>query len=360
MTPKVAWYVHHHGRGHLSRAQAVLGFMRARPTVFTSHREAAEALPAIEVRALPMDVGGRSVGDPPHGLHYAPLECAGLRDRMVAMAEWVGVQRPALFVVDVSVEVTLLARLLGVPVAVWRQHGRRDDAAHSLAYGCAETLLAPFPRWLEDPDTPPEIAARTVYTGGFSRFDGLDRRVDGSVEGRVVVMHSHEVAASLAQAEPDREVVHLDGARVPFGLLCSAEVIVAGAGHNAVMEAAAARRPLLCLPEERPFGEQTRKAELLQRAGVAVVERTTPRGGEWGRLLSEAIALGGEGLGELVDGRGAARAAAHLDALAGGGPGQPVREPVSAMASPAGLQSMAPISASSRSQPSIGHSPHLS
>lgn len=359
MSTRVGWYVHHHGRGHLSRAGAVLARLEASATVFTSHQEASGALPGVEVQTLAMDVGGRSGGQTPRGLHYAPLDSAGLRERMAAMAGWMHDERPALFVVDVSVEVTLLARLLGVPTAVWRQHGRRDDPAHQLGYGCAETLLAPFPRWLEDPDTPSEVVDRTFYTGGFSRFDGRVNRDVGPVAGRVVVMNGHAVARSVSRALPELEVRHVAGAEDPFDLLCSAEVIVAGAGHNSVMEAAAARRPLVCLTQERPFEEQLRKARLLDRAGVAVVSEGQPAAQEWAGLVAEAIALGGEGLAELVDGGGAERAATHLDEVARGSR-QVAGEPASAILSPSGLQSMAPLSASSRSQPSIGHSSHFS
>ncbi|MBE8147287.1 hypothetical protein IOD13_18960 [Brevibacterium casei] len=46
-------------------------------------------------------------------------------------------------VVDVSAEVVLLSRLLGVPVTVIAQAGERTDAAHRQAYALADALLVP-------------------------------------------------------------------------------------------------------------------------------------------------------------------------------------------------------------------------
>src|SRR3712207_8569721 len=52
--------------------------------------------------------------------------------------------RPDVLVVDVSVEVALLARLLGVPVVLVAQRGRRDDDPHRRAYAAAAAVAAPW------------------------------------------------------------------------------------------------------------------------------------------------------------------------------------------------------------------------
>ena len=75
--------------------------------------------------------------------------------------------------VDVSVEVALLARLCGVPFAYLRQTGERDDPPHQLAYRWAAGLLAPFPEWLEPArDAGLGPRAKTAYVGAITRFDG--------------------------------------------------------------------------------------------------------------------------------------------------------------------------------------------
>ena len=62
--------------------------------------------------------GGDGEADRPLAFHYAPLGHPGVRDRMAAIARWAAEADPALLVVDVSVEVALLARLLAVPTIV--------------------------------------------------------------------------------------------------------------------------------------------------------------------------------------------------------------------------------------------------
>ena len=48
-------------------------------------------------------------------------------------------------VVDVSVEVAILVRLLGVPVVVMAMPGDRIDAPHDLVYQAADHILAAWP-----------------------------------------------------------------------------------------------------------------------------------------------------------------------------------------------------------------------
>ena len=78
-------------------------------------------------------------------------------------------------VVDVSVEVALLARLLGIRTVVIAQPGRRNDAAHELGYRAATTIVAPWPVARPNPPHLATVKEKTVFTGGISRFDGRDR-----------------------------------------------------------------------------------------------------------------------------------------------------------------------------------------
>lgn len=171
------------------------------------------------VQNCALHVGG---GSTPAPLHHAPLRHAGLRDRMTLIADWVRCRRPALAVVDVSVEVALLFRLCGVPVVYVRQHGRRDDAPHALAYDCATSLLAPYPAFLEDPWVPAALRYRTFYAGGFSRYDGQlcssaprpagARRVVLVMNGAGGEVLSFEQIGGAARAAPEWDWVRLGGA----------------------------------------------------------------------------------------------------------------------------------------------------
>lgn len=328
----IGWYAHHHGRGHLSRLASIRPFMPRQVTAFSSR-------PADDVERLPLDVDApRSAACAGQGWsstwHYAPLGVAGLRERMGRLAAWASQADPDLFVVDVSVEVAGLMRLLSVPTAIWRQHGRRDDEAHRRCYADASLLLAPWPSWLEDPDTPTEVLERTVHTGGFSCIDGrvgsrdVARAQLGLDDARplVVVVDGGDgdlrwPIAEAAQATPGWrwQVLTADPARVTGVSACwsadmapwyaAADVVVGHAGHNVVMEAAAADRPMVAIPQPRPFGEQHAKARLLRDAGVCVVADRWPDATRWPALLDRARALPGGPRRAMVDGRGARRAA---------------------------------------------------
>src|SRR5690349_14237624 len=97
---------------------------------------------------LPMDVSGSATDAADvtaHGrLHWAPLHVDGLARRSAKLLQTVAATRPRRVVVDVSVEISLLARLAGVPVTVMAMPGDRGDAAHQLAYDVADSIIAPW------------------------------------------------------------------------------------------------------------------------------------------------------------------------------------------------------------------------
>jgi UDP-N-acetylglucosamine--N-acetylmuramyl-(pentapeptide) pyrophosphoryl-undecaprenol N-acetylglucosamine transferase len=113
--------------------------------------------------------------------------------------------------------------------------------------------------------------------------------------------------------EPVGEPV-LDRGTVPdtWRLLCDADVIVASAGGNLIAEVAAARRPLVCLPQSRPFDEQHDGADALARAGLAETLSHWPDPAGWREVLTRAQARDPDGWARLHDGGGAARLAAVI------------------------------------------------
>jgi hypothetical protein len=297
---------------------------------------------------LPLDTDlGTEPGDTPTELHFAPLGSLGLAARMATIAGWIDSWRPDLLLVDVSVEVAMLARLSGVPFAYLRQSGARDDPPHQLAYRWAAGLLAPFAERLER-ETPSWIGEKTEYVGGITRFDGAPRPA-GAADGhrRVLVLDGcGPLAGEIAAAATEWEV--LSPRPVELDLLTSCAVLVAPGGANAVAEAAFARRGLVCVPQPRPFAEQAARGEDLERDGAAVVIWGPVEPGQWPALLEEARARA-VALERWADGEGAARAADYLVALAG-----------ASSRSASSSQSTRPFAASSASQPFAGHSPQRS
>jgi UDP:flavonoid glycosyltransferase YjiC (YdhE family) len=271
-------------------------------------------------------------------LHWAPLRHEGLRARTAAVSAWIEEARPDAMVVDVSAEVAVLARLHGVPVVLVAQRGIRRDPAHALAYAQASAIAAPWTAGTHLPgEGPPEDLL--AFTGAVSRFDGAAPPEPARAGGDVLLLvgaGGHRLGAddvlAAARATPGRHW-HVAGAlRVPAAanvtdhgpraavdaLLRTCSVVVGTAGSNIVAEVAGARRPFVCLPQDRPFREQERQAEALRRLGVAVVPPSPPRGPDWPGLLADAEARPVALWGALHDGRGASRMAAVVREVARG------------------------------------------
>lgn len=295
----IGYYVHHQGRGHLTRAGVVTRRLPA-ATVLSSLPDEGWT-PWVD---LPLDTGG-DVVDPTAGgvLHWAPRDHPGLRARMARIGAWLEQHRPAAVVVDVSVEVSLLVRLHGVPLVVVAMPGHRPDPAHQLAYTVADRIVAP---WAGDVYAPAHLdphRAKVVHAGGISRY--ADRRPApraqrrSGVRGALLVTGkggsslSPELLDRLRAAAPGWELRAVGGVHGwcsdLWSALGEADVVVTHAGQGAVADVAAAGRPAVVVPEERPFDEQRALARALDAAGLAVARPTWE--GLTGDDLDRAAAL---------------------------------------------------------------------
>lgn len=342
MTRPIGWYVHHQGAGHLHRARAVAAHLRRPCTVIGTlaglDHDGLTVLDLPDDRPLQDDNGfsGRDgEADRPEAFHYAPLNHPGLRRRMARMAEWAEATDPALLVVDVSVEVALFARLLSVPTVVVRLAGDRTDRPHLEAFRSATAVLAPFPQALESPQTPDWVRAKTVYAGFLG--DTAPDRVSTGEDIAVVFGRGGDggdltALAAAARAVPNRrwqvygpvsghteipQNLHLHGWVSDIAArAASAAVLVGGGGDGLVALASALGKPFICLPEPRAYGEQTGKAEALQRLGAALTRDKFPSAEEWPGLVNEALALDISVITRLHDPEAVPQCAAFLDALA--------------------------------------------
>ncbi len=333
----IGYYVHHQGRGHLTRATSIARELRHRVVALSSLSPPAAEMPFTDWIRLPGDDTAAVGTDPTAGgaLHWAPRLDAGLRDRMAALAAWVARCRPSAVVVDVSVEVAVFLRLLGVPVLIVAQPGDRDDEAHQLAYRLADAILAFWTREVYDPPWLTAHADRTHYVGALSRFDGRDRPATAAGDRAAGVLLSGaggiDITSSQYQALPTDLSWRLLGPPTtpeaaggagpawvadPWPLLCAADVVVTHAGQNAVAEVAAAGRPAVILPQPRPHAEQLRTAQALAEAGLARVPRAWPAAADWPGELAAARALGGGGWSRWLPGDAAARAATAIETVA--------------------------------------------
>ena len=316
--------MHHHGSGHRQRTLQLIDGLEAQIHVLTSAPEAFESHGGVaRVVALPDDAVPGDHSPPCDTFHYTPMGVPRVQRRMQRITDWIVAHRPDLLVVDLSVEVTLLARLFGVRTCVVRLHGRRDDTAHEQCFRSAERVLAPFPRSMEDAHTPDWLRRKTTYLGGFSRFDGraLTReaarmQIGYALPQPLVVIanglggadHALDYWCEVANRHPAQHWLLIgkspaDPPELPtnlflqgfvtdtFPYLRSADYIVGSAGTNTVMEIGAARGRYISLPEPRPFDEQCCKARTLERLGAAVVRYERPAVGDWPALFRAADAL---------------------------------------------------------------------
>lgn len=348
----VGWYVHHQGAGHLHRFLAVREALGG-DVVGLSSLPRPGGVPAEGWVVLPGDVPDGPPDDPTAGgtLHWAPRGVPGLRARTAAIAAWVDRAAPRALVVDVSAEVALLGRLLSLPTVLVAQRGRRTDPAHASAYAGASVVLAPWTAATHrDGDGPPP--ERTALCGAVSRFDGAPPPPDGCpaeacpddvlllVGGGGHDLRAADVRAAAAVTPGVRWHV-AGGLRVPdapgvqdhgptadvWALLHRCGVVVGTAGANVVAEVAAARRPLVLLPQRRPFGEQVRQAAVLDGAGLATALPAWPASAAWPAILAAARARPVGRWAVHHDGRGAERMGAAVGAVAQG------RDPLAAVAS---------------------------
>lgn len=323
----IGYYVHHHGRGHLTRALAVSGHLAEDAVFFSSAPRPAGLRHGDEWVRLPLDVpdDGAPLVDPTARgrLHWAPLGVDGLARRSAVLLDAIAALRPRRMVVDVSVEVTLLCRLAGVPVTVMAMPGDRGDVVHQLAYDVADTIIAPWsddvyrPQWLRRHEE------RTHYVGVISRFDGTPPaspppgpRTGLLLSGAGGSEVPADALAHLQDAAPEHRWVAAGGdagwVDQLWPLLSGADVVVTHAGQSAVADVATARVPAVVIPQRRPYDEQHATAAALGAAGVAITAPAWPPADEWRALLTATRALDPSRWQRLRGGGAAARAASVI------------------------------------------------
>jgi hypothetical protein len=373
----VGYYVHHHGIGHLTRYRAIsdaapFAVHPVSELTDVAHDDGGCVLPSdvLTADAAPDD-GARLDPTADGTLHWAPLAAGTAAPRLAAMTAWLDELRPAGVVIDVSVEAALTCRLAGFATVVVRQHGRRDDAAHTLAYRQAARLLAPWPAELEDPATPDWVLERTEHVGfvgpssstpttttpvcvqfpvdhptgiraqtersapivgvpGPSDVVVLWGRGGGSLPPAALVALAGSTGDATiylagcpvgrhtvdAMAAAGGNVQRLGWVERPAELLTAGAAVVASGGNNVVAVAAHHGCPLVVVPQPRPFDEQLAHARRLDAVGAAVCVED-PVGADWPRAIGLARARAAT-LAALAVPGGAGRAATVIADAFGG------------------------------------------
>ncbi|HEV7381297.1 MAG TPA: glycosyltransferase [Dyadobacter sp.] len=324
MSGNYAFYVHHHGSGHLMRALAIAKRLPKGSVSFLgSNLRSYSGLipPDIACFQLPPDVPQptdyaaklRTIDF----LHYAPVNVRGLAERSAMLINVLRAISPVVLVVDVSVEVTLLATLAGFPTVVVRQNGARNDQPHLHAYQCAQLLLAPCSENLMDTSAQNWVEEKTFFSGGFSRYSQWPVMHNGYVQDQIAVLigsggtsldcssikqialqcptykvHVIGKPAGAIRVELPKNVILHGLVEDPLPILRMCEIVIGNAGHNTVMEMADLNKRFICITEPRPFDEQINKGKLLAKNRMAVViDNSEIVNSDWYALIEEVKSL---------------------------------------------------------------------
>lgn len=355
---KVGWYVHHHGAGHRTRATVIGAELVNRGVDVTLlgsalDREGARGK-SLRTVLLAMDAPlrqGASESDcdvTVRGtMHWAPLSHSGFQERMTTIARWIQVEEPDVFVVDVSCEIAVMVRLLGVPVVIVAQPGDRRDPAHSAAMDAASAVLAPWPSWATseiwqrsgarsassahpDPSSPHVVAVGGItgrvgagvptITGGAPR-EAPRHRPRGLLLTGSEGFDDPGLPSVIAKAVPELDwTVAGGGVWLPDVQrhLTDSDVVVTHAGQNAIADVAGSGTPAVVLPQKRPFDEQARMGQVLGRSGMArVVQQCDLEGADWRELIDQARASDGQTWAKWGCEGAVARAASMVEVVAG-------------------------------------------
>ncbi len=290
----------------------------------------------VSVIDLPPDVAGsadKALDTSLAGLHYAPLNICGQRKRVAMISDFFVRSFPMLFIVDVSAEVSMVARLCGVPYLVMRQHGQRDDLAHHLAFHNAYGLIAPYSPLLQASEEQ-WLSEKTFFTGGLCRFhpeedesEFWDRKVGvliGSGGTSIDLSFLNHIAEQCPSwnfevfgkmnlnSLPASNLRFYGALPDPRAGLRKCSMVISNAGHNSVMEMAALNKRMILIPETRPFFEQQQKASLLEKLGFAcLVNPADIYRIDWNALFISTSYHRPE-LGKLIEPRAAEYAAGYM------------------------------------------------
>ena len=318
-------YAHHHGSGHMHRCHAIQRELRAMGYECEILSTAGGDVPLVDDASdAPRELRSGRAMTAGGTLHYAPYGSPQIASRFAQIAQWVADNQPEAFYVDVSDEVAVFVRLMGIPVVVHAMPGARGDAPHQLAYAQADAIVAAWPDWVPVPEHLRAHADRLHAVGGISRLtprEGVQRDPH-----HVVVMAglggstwSPEDWAAVEAACPEYRFTFLGGDNHvddPTELLQSAGIAVTAGGQNSVADLAATDTPAVILPQPRPFAEQKLGAKVLD--GLATVRNAFPAPEEWPELLRRRDTDWARWQTE-----GAARRAAEVIADVAEHPGQP-------------------------------------
>lgn len=334
-TIPLGYYVHHDGSGHMARSLSIISHIST-PVVLFSTLKPTEPLPRhVTYIYLPDDAVKDYIQPAESPFLYTPYSPIILERYNILLAAIQKYKIEAMFV-DVSPEIVLFSKLLGLRVGTTLMHGRRNDKAHSLAYDAADLLLSHNAKQF---DTPINYHTQTpiTYTGGISRLSKRSSHLNPSVQNILVVTSratsSLKADKIIKTAERFRRLTwnvvgaidapHHTPPNITFhgvvdnviSFYDKADIVIGSGGNNTIMEIASQRKPFICIPDTKPYAEQSEAAQALVRLNAAIVETEWPSDDRLTRILDTYQLIDFQAFHALVDDTAPAKAAHAIQLL---------------------------------------------
>lgn len=282
-------YVHNRGRGHLHRVLPVVAALRDRgdevTMLVTGPLDDTQRPRGTRVVHLPSESAGWAGSASALPVARPASDEIALAARRAAVA-WMDRVRPRAIWVDSSPAMSLAARMTGTPMVSTLPPGVRDDEPHLLRCRAAERLIAAWPPGAHR-ETVARANRRVSEIGGISRFELRTCEPRARRRPRVVHLNAsgtggdHRFWRAVRATSAELGVadwVELGGPdgvwrEDPWPELCSADVVVTGAGQASVADAACADVPVVVVPDKHEYGEHDATAAALRSIPGASVMR---------------------------------------------------------------------------------------
>ncbi len=285
----IGYYAHGQGSGHCNYAQLLADFLQEKLVVFTDSRfKFNEDVQVVKLSDEHIDGTefNRKLYREPQSLHYAPINLRKITSRNSLLLQSVLNFDVKLLIVDVSVEIAMLARVSSIPYAYVRLMGERSDFAHTGAYQGAVFLMAYFPKEMEMEDTPEWIVEKTIYLGFISKYlfkaQSTPKPQVYNNNKKIHILHllgfggteaiKYNLDPSkfnLVSVGPGRThnhepyVTHMGVVDCTRAFIEHADIIIAACGSNTTSEILNLGKTFIAIEEKRHFDEHGKMAEAL-------------------------------------------------------------------------------------------------
>jgi len=330
----VGYYVHHHGTGHMQRALRIIPYITYPVVLFSSAPQPDNLPDNCTFVALPDDKVDGFDQPAESAFMYTPF-AEPILDRYALILDAVRRHNITCMYVDVSMEVALFAKLLGLKVGHNVMQGNRQDERHDLLYRSLDFYLS---------DSTPELdetsqrhgPANVKFVGGISRYKVQPPCKVNVVEKVVISISPLSKQFDLTKLrgtaalypEITWDVIGGDEVRTennivfhgrvadPYDLYNAADIVVGAGGHNTIMEQASLGNHFFCFPEDRPYEEQTIAAAALRNNILAVVYPEWPEPDDWVEVFTRGARIKIADFQRLVNDQAAAEAGAYISSFA--------------------------------------------